>query len=250
MDEDEMTVEQLEEAIKAGGGAEETEEVESEKAPEPEEKTFEYTAVDGTVYKADSNEELFKKVTDALSSTKTALKDREHQIHEFKSKTEPKDEEPVKYDHSTYLQLLEKDGLKAQEYVKAFDPDVQALRKTIEEKSEVQALREETLKFYAETDYSQIETPETNTLIRQRLEEKGRSFTADHMSLSYLELLREGKLSPPANGKPVEKKSPMPSSASGSSGQSEPEPDFDNMSAKELAKYMKESGVPGAEYLQ
>lgn len=256
---EEQSAEELVKTIAAT--AAEPPEVPAEEPPaEPPKETpaatpeaFSYTAGDGTVYRAGSSEELFKKVTDALNHSKTAIKDREHQIHDLRAKVpkeEPVKEEPV-YDHKKYLELLETDGRAALDYADGFRPQIVAQRQERQETEKVNQVRDQVLRFYADVpDYTKIETPELNNLLKERIKEKGRSYTAEGLTATYYELKTEGKIPAPANGTPVKERKGMPASPGGSKTEVETEPDVDNMTTKELKAYMKKQGVPGAEYLQ
>lgn len=222
--------------------------------PKPEASTeHTYTAGDGTVYKAGTSEELFRKVTDALNTTKTALKDREFQIHDLKKVAPPKEAATVteKFEQQKYLDLVATDGAAALEYQKKYDSDFKAIREQREAEAAQRAVADEVTKFYRDVPaYASVETPEVNAIMKERMEAKGRGFTADALIATYYELKFEGKIGEPSTTKPVEKKTPMPSSASGTTPTTEPEPDFDSMDTKALTAYMKKNGVPGAEYLQ
>ena len=237
------------EAVKEAPAA--TEASKEEQKPETKLEEHVYTAGDGTIYKAASSEELFRKVTDALNNTKTALKDREHAIHDLKTKV-PKEEKPAMpaYDHKRYLELLEADSRAAYEYQKEHDPEIQEARIARRQNEATQKVRDEVVRFYRDVpDYAKVETKELNDLMKHRLEEKERAYTAESLGMTYYELRDEGKIPKSADGGPVTKKTPPPGSPEGSGQTSDGEPDFDAMSSKELIAYMKKQKVPGAEYL-
>lgn len=260
-DAEDMTAEELEKSIAAGAVAAQPDAAETPSAPEvqpdPEPKEevkkeesggFEYTAADGTVYRDSTSEGLFKKVTDALNMTKAAVKDREHQIHGLKRQT-PKPEEtpepkpPAAFDNQKYLDLLSTNAKTANDYLKEHDPEIQEFRRTRAEEEAKRAVNEEVMKFYNETGYNKVETPELNSAIRERMEQKGRPNSALGLGMTYYELKAEGKIPDASGSKPPSKRTPPPETPSGSGGSVADEPDVDSMSAKELAAHLRKQGV-------
>lgn len=226
---------------------------------EPEKKEdsqqeFSHTAGDGTVYKAASMDELLKKVAAGLDNTKNALKDREHQIHELRTRTatlEPKKEEP-KFDQQTWINLASSDATKADEYIRQFNSEAREVREFIDRQKAKENLEKEVAQFYqAVPTYAQMETPEVNGLMKTRMQEKGRSYTADSLKLTYMELRDEGAIKEP-NGEPLKRKTPPPASpgSATSSVEDGAVDDFENMSAKEMEAHFKKNKIRGAEYLK
>lgn len=257
---DEQTAEELAETIaesqeaRAPEGETPPEEPSGPREPAEDTETFEYTAADGTVYKAESSEALFKKVTDALNNTKLAVKDREFQIHDLKQQAPKKEEAPkAAYDHKAYLELLDKDGREAAKYLRSFDEDYQVIRQMREQTESGKKIQEEVFKFYRDVpDYPKIETKQLNDLMRERMVEKGRDWTAEGMTATYYELHREGKIPEVSEGTPASAApKPPPASAAGKKGaRTDTEPDVDNMTLAELKSHLRKAGVSGSEYLQ
>lgn len=175
---------------------EETPPAETEEQPVREEEKpaeeFSYTAIDGTVYKAASQDELLKKVTGALDSTKAALKDREHKLYELK----PKKEEPAKqFENEHYLNLLVTNPLAAKQYMEEFDETAQSVRRFLSEAQEAKKKEEAVLQFYNDVpDYAKVETPEVTQAFKARMTETGRAVTADNLKLTYFELRAAGRI--------------------------------------------------------
>lgn len=187
--------------------------VEPEK-PEAEEKPpeFTYTAVDGTVYKAASQDELLKKVTGALDSTKTALKDREAKLYELKPK---KEEEPEKFDNNKYFELFATNPVEAKRYLEKFDESAQQVHRWMSETQETRLKEKAVLQFYTDIpDFAKVETPEVTEAFKARMTETGRAVTADNLKLTYFELRDSGKIPEAPAEAAVERKAPPRSPSS------------------------------------
>lgn len=224
----------------------------------PEEKQrFEYKATDGTIYEAESQEELLKKVTAALDNTKLAMRDRERQIHELRTQKpveKPADEKKDTFDREKWLQLMESgpDGpLKAQDYVDSFRKPEWA-QKAEEREQAVKAtevLQTEILKFYgsaAGQQYAKIETPELNQKLLQYMNDQGMERTVANFKAAFYELKDAGELSV-APEKTKEKPKAPPRSPSGG-GRDNPSGELSNaelyaMPKDKLIEYMRSKGM-------
>lgn len=237
--------------------AEKPAEPKPEAVAKPEEKAkFEFKASDGTIYEAESQDELFKKITGALDNTKVALKDRERQIREVRQQQPKPEEKPSEkttgtFSRDKWLELMESgtDGpLKAQEYMDSFRKPEWA--KKAEEREQVvqqtETLQQEILKFYASPtgqQYAKVETPELNQKILQYMADRNMPRTSANFKEAFWDLKEAGDI-PVASEKKEKPKAPPRTPDSGSSRETPTnEPDFDKMSKEELAKYIRSKGV-------
>lgn len=224
--------------------------------PKPQPKsatqTFEYKASDGTTYTAESNEELFRKVTGALDQTKAALKDREWKLHEFKAQ-KPPDPAPKKeeFDKQKYYALVDEDPLKAQEYLDKHREQPEWAKTAAEVANTVKTQQQygrEAVAFYATPagqQYAQIETPELNTKILEYMKENGMSYSADNLERAFYRLKEAGELKMPEAPKPRPK---APPASPQGDGADTPTLDKDlselyRMPKEKLAEYLQSKGL-------
>ncbi len=228
-------------------------------APPEEEKPaetpkFEFRSVDGTLYEAESQEELFKKISGALDHTKTAVKDRERQIHELRKQpvVEPLKPENA-FDRDTWLKLMDEgtDGpLKAQRYMDKYrfgTENPEEIFKSMTQEQERAQQRDEAMRFYqtpAGQAFAKVETPELDKVMMDELAKQGLPTTASNLRAVYYELRESGHIPAPPEGKQATPKKAPPPSAHGTRNETtEEEPDFNRMTKTELAAYMRKQGM-------
>jgi hypothetical protein len=219
----------------------------------PVEKTrIEYKATDGTIYEAETQEELFKKVTAALENTKAAVKDRERQVHELKQPKTVVEEskEPKTFDRDHYFTLMESDPVKAAKYMDKHrfgvdNPEELFQSMTVEQKK--QQLVDETARFYntpAGKAFAKVETPELGQLLVSHVREQDLPITANNLRAAYYELWESEKIPAPVDTTVSEKKRVMPPTVHGTrNDNTEDAPDFSRMSRTELAAYLRKQGL-------
>lgn len=259
---EEQTREELEAAIlaeQAKLNAPPVEEPKPDEKPVIEDKTkwLEYRSADGTVYTAESQEELFKKVTSGLEHTKAALKDRERQIHDLrKPPAEKPAEQPDIFDREKYFKLMEDgaDGpVKAARYLKKYDgteKTEQVIQEVVGDRQAAraaEALRDEVLSFYASPagqQYVKVETPELDKRMSDYLTEKQLPVNASNLVRAYYELRDDGQIPmEPASGGKVKPKAPPDSAKGGGGAPQDQEPDYSRMSKDELAAHLRSKGL-------
>lgn len=223
-----------------------------EEAPKPaaETKTFEYRGIDGTLYTADSQDDLFKKVAKARDDATLTIKDRERQIYELRHPAKPP-ETPAKngngFQKERYYQLLDQDPIEAQNYLDEYRLGTKNPRETIEKfearearTAQEENLRQEVMKFYATPtgqQFAKIETPELDQAMMTYMNEQGIERNALGFRTAFLEMKEAGRI--PKQGKRPEREAPPPKSVGGGNELSGEEPNYDTMSTKDLQDAME-----------
>lgn len=227
----------------------------TEKAePKVESKTFEFRAADGTLYTADSQDALFKKITDSKEEAARALKDRERQIYELRQQLKPVEKVEDKkegFDKTKYHQMLEDDPIGAQRYIDAHRFGIENPEEVIKKAAVAQqsneineGLKREIIAFYASPAgqaFGKVETPELNAALIQYMNENRLSRTAEGFRTAYYEMRDQNLI--PMPGEKAQKRTPPPRSPeSGGGNEPEPEPDYYKMPLEKLKALIEKNG--------